>query len=36
MPFGMKNASATYQTMVYSLNLKGCEINIDDVIIYSS
>lgn len=34
MFFGMKNASATFQRMIYYL--EGCEASIDNVIIYSN
>lgn len=37
MPFGMKNAPATFERFIHSLfqDLEGCEAYIDDVIIYS-
>ena len=37
MPFGMKNAPATFQRMVNNLfrDIDGCEGHIDDVVIYS-
>ena len=37
MPFGMKNAPATFQRMVNKLvrDIDGCEGYIDDVVIYS-
>ena len=37
MPFGMKNAPATYQRMINSViaGLKGCGAYIDDLVIYS-
>ena len=37
MPFGMKNAPATFQRMVNYLitDLEGCKAYIDDVLIYS-
>lgn len=37
MPFGMKNALATFQRMIHSLlqDLEGCEAYIDDAVIYS-
>ena len=37
MPFGMKNAPATFQRMVNKLvrDIDGCEIYIDDVVIFS-
>ena len=37
MPFGMKNAPATFQSMVNKLvqDFDGCEGYIDDVVIYS-
>ena len=37
MPFGMKNAPATFQRMVNKLvrDIDGCEGDIDDVFIYS-
>ena len=37
MPFGMKNASATFQRMVNKLvrDIDECEGYIDDVVIYS-
>ena len=38
MPFGMKNAPATFQRLVNSLttNLDNCEVYIDDIIVYSN
>ena len=38
MPFGMKNAPATFQRMVNKLvqDIDGCEGYIDDVVIYSN
>ena len=37
MPFGMKNAPATFQRLVNSLisGLEGCEAYIDDLVVYS-
>ena len=37
MPFGMKNAPATFQRMVNKLvrDIDGCKGYIDDVVIYS-
>lgn len=37
MAFGMKNAPATFQTMMHSLlqDIQGCDVYIDDVIVYS-
>ena len=37
MPFGMRNAPATFQWLInhVTANVKGCEAYIDDVIIYS-
>ena len=37
MPFGMKNAPATFQRMIHALlkDIAGCEAYIDDVIVYS-
>ena len=35
MPFGMKNAPATFQRMVNKLDIDGCEGYIDDVVIFS-
>ena len=37
MPFGMKNASATFQRMINTMisGLQGCDAYIDDVIVYS-
>ena len=37
MPFGMKNATATFQRMVNKLvrDIDGCEGYIDDMVIYS-
>ena len=37
MPFGMKNAPATFQRMINKLvgRMEGCEAYIDDVVIYS-
>ena len=37
MPFGMKNAPATFQRLVNSLisDLDGCEAYIDDIVVYS-
>ena len=37
MPFGMKNAPATFQRLINSLtsDLDGCEGYIDDVVVYS-
>ena len=37
MPFGMKNAPATFQRMINKLvrDIDGCEGYIDDVVIYS-
>ena len=38
MPFGMKNAPATFQRMIHKViaNLEGCEEYIDDIIVYGS
>jgi len=38
MPFGMKNASATFQHMINEIirDLDGCEVYIDDVVIFGS
>ena len=37
MPFGMKNAPATFQHMINQViaGLEGCQAYIDDVIVYS-
>ena len=37
MPFGMRNARATFQRLINRViqRVKGCEAHIDDVIIYS-
>ena len=37
MPFGMKNAPATFQRMINNVfyGLKGCDAHIDDIVIYS-
>ena len=37
MPFGMKNAPATFQRMINGViaGLDGCEAYIDDVVVYS-
>ena len=38
MPFGMKNAPATFQRMINDLtsDLAGCEAYIDDIVVYST
>ena len=38
MPFRIKNVPATFQRMIYSFlhNILGCEVYIDDVIIYNT
>ena len=38
MPFGMKNAPATFQRMINSIicGLKGCDAYIDDLVLYST
>ena len=40
MPFGMKNAPATFQRMIHKVtciaNLEGCESYIDDIVVYES
>ena len=37
MPFGMKNAPATFQRMVNHIvaDIEGCEAYVDDLIVYS-
>jgi len=37
MPFGMKNAPATYQRMINKViaGMKGCGTYVDDLVIYS-
>ena len=37
MPFGMKNAPATYQGMINKViaGMKGCDAHVDDLVIYS-
>ena len=38
MPFGMKNAPATFQWMIEKItaNLVGCEAYIDDVVVFGN
>ena len=38
MPFGMKNAPATFQRMINSIycGLKGCDAYLDDIVVYSA
>jgi len=38
MPFGMKNAPATFQRFVNNIiaSLEGCEVYIDDIVVYSN
>ena len=38
MPFGMKNAPATFQRMFNGVmaGLDGCEVYLDDVVVYSN